>query len=75
MKWIEHNEGDTRNMNVRPRLVAKQINTGKEQGLFAATPPLESLRMLLSATFTVNKPKVLMFNGHKPSVHVRTNGQ
>ena len=50
-------------MNVRSRLVAKQINTGRELGLFAATPPpLEALRMLLSATVTGNKRRVLMFN-------------
>ena len=42
--------------------MAKQINTGKEQGLFAATPPLEALRVLLSATITGNTPKVLMLN-------------
>ena len=35
-------------MNVRSRLeVAKQIDTGKKTGLFAATPLLEALRMLL----------------------------
>ena len=49
-------------MNVRSRLVAMQINKGKEEGLFAATPPLEALRMLLSATVTENKRKALMFN-------------
>ena len=43
-------------------LVAKQINRGKEQGFFPATPPLEALRMLLSATVPGNKLKVLMFN-------------
>ena len=49
-------------MNVRSRLVAKQINTCKEQGLLVATPPLEALRTLLSATVTGNKHKVLLFN-------------
>ena len=49
-------------MNVRTRLAAKQIDTGKEEGLFAATPPFEALQMLLSATVTGNKPKAIMFN-------------
>ena len=50
-------------MNVRSRrVVAKQINTGREQGLFAATPPLEALRLLLSGTVTPDMPKVLMLN-------------
>ena len=49
-------------MNVRSRPVAKQVNTGKEEWLVAATPPLDTLRMLLPATVTGNKPKELMFN-------------
>ena len=52
VKWIDHKRVDRHNMNVRSRLVANQINTGKEQGLFAAT------RMLPSATVVGNKPKV-----------------
>ena len=60
-------------MNVRSRLLAKQINTGKEQGLFAATPPLEALRMLLTATVTGFKPKVLMLNDvRRAKMYVRT---
>ena len=62
VKSVDRNEGDRQHMNVRSRQVAKQINTGKEQGLFAATPPLEALRMLLSAKVTGNKPQVLMLN-------------
>ena len=62
MKWVDHIKGDRQHMNVRSRLVAKQSNTGKEQGLFAATPPLEALRMLLSAAVTGKKSKVSMFN-------------
>ena len=49
-------------MNTRSRLVANQINTGKEEGLVAATPPLEPLRMLLSAATSGNKPKVWMLS-------------
>ena len=63
VKWVDHKQGDRQHMNVRSRLVAKQINTSKEQRLFAAIPPpLEALRMLLSATVTGDKLKVLMFN-------------
>ena len=73
VKWVDHNTGDSHNVNVRLRLVAKHINTGKEEGFFAATPPLEALRMLLSATFTGNKPKTLMFNDTiRAYTHART---
>ena len=50
VKWVDRNTGDRQHMNVRSFLVAEQINTSKEQGLFAAMRPLEALRMLLSAT-------------------------
>ena len=60
-------------MNVSLRLVAEQINTGKRQGLFAATPPLEALRILLSAKVTGNKPKVLVLNDiSRAFLHART---
>ena len=62
VKWVDRNKGDRQHMDVRSRPVAKQINTSKEQGLFAPTPLLEAFRMLLSATVSGNKPKVLMLN-------------
>ena len=40
VRWVDHNKGDRQNVNVRSRLVTKQIKTVKEEGLFAATPPL-----------------------------------
>ena len=73
VKCIDHNKGDRQHMNVRPRLVAKQSDIGKKQGWFAATPPLEALRMLLSATLTGNKPMVLMFiDASRAYMHPRT---
>ena len=60
-------------MNVRSRLVTKQINTSKEQRFFAATPPREGIRMLLSATVAGNKPKVFMINDvSRAYMHART---
>ena len=52
VKWVDRNAGDRQRVNARSRQVAKQINTGKEQGMFASTPPLEALRRQLSATVT-----------------------
>jgi hypothetical protein len=56
-KWIDINKGDADNPDYRSRLVAQEIKTDKREYLFAATPPLEALRMLLSAVMTqeVNK--------------------
>ena len=52
VKWVDRNKGDREHMDGRSRLVAKQINTGMAQGVSAATPLLEALRLLLSATVT-----------------------
>ncbi len=47
-KWIDTNKGDEACPNYRARLVGRELNLSKQEGLFAATPPLESLRMILS---------------------------
>ena len=47
-KWINTNKSDEKNPDYRARLVGKEIQTNQRPDLFAATPPLESLRMILS---------------------------
>ena len=48
MRWVETNKGDDSNPNIRSRLVAREIRTAGQDAIFAPTPPLESLRMVLS---------------------------
>ena len=47
-KWLDVNKGDEDSKNYRARLVGREIAHDKRDDLFAATPPLESLRMILS---------------------------
>ena len=47
-KWIDTNKGDIDEPNYRARLVGREIATHKRDDLFAATPPLESLRYIVS---------------------------
>ena len=47
-KWIDTNKGDLTDPNYRARLVGREIATTKRDDLFAATPPLESLRYIVS---------------------------
>ena len=63
-RWIDINKGDHLQPNYRSRLVAKEFNTGAQEGLFAATPPLEALRMIVSEAATVEgkEEKVIMLN-------------
>ena len=45
VRWVER---DDLNPNIRSRLVAREIRTAGRDVIFAPTPPLESLRMVLS---------------------------
>ena len=47
-RWIDINKGDDLNPNYRSRMMGKEFNDSELDGLFAATPPLEALRLLLS---------------------------
>ena len=47
MKWVGTNKGDDYVENYRPRLVVQEFRHKGEGALFAATPPLESLKALI----------------------------
>lgn len=46
--WVDVNKGDSTKPNYRSRLAAKEFNTGVNPDLYAATPPSECLRLMLS---------------------------
>ena len=52
-RCIDINKGDDENPNYRSRTVGKEFNDSVVDGLFAATPPLEALRLLLSWAATL----------------------
>ena len=62
VRWIDVNKGDSSNMNYRSRRVAWEINTHKRDDLFAATPLLEALKIILSITPSCNRGEVIMTN-------------
>ena len=48
-KWLDINKGDAENPNLRARLVGCELKACEQRDdLFAATPPLESLKAVLS---------------------------
>jgi len=61
-RWVECNKGDAASPNVRSRLVAQEtkrvssIAPEDVAATFAATPPLEALRYLLSLAMTLPPP-------------------
>lgn len=66
-RWIDINKGDKQNPVMRSRLVGKEFNDGADNEMFAATPPLEALRILISEAATVEdggegEEKAMMLN-------------
>ena len=55
LKWIDINKGDATNPNYRSRLVGREYNTHKDNAMYAATPPLEALRLILSFAASVSE--------------------
>ena len=47
-KWLDTNKGDDKVPNYRSRLVGREIKMDRRLDLFSATPPLESLKFLIS---------------------------
>ena len=45
-KWFDINKGDKGKPHIRLRLVGREIANDKIDDLFAATPPLESLKVV-----------------------------
>ena len=54
-RWVDTNKGDSSNPQLRSRYVAKEFRRGVNHDLFAATPPLEALRTLLSMVASVQR--------------------
>ena len=52
-RWIDADKGDEENPNYRARLVGKEFRTGPDDAMFASTPPLEALRLIVSRAATV----------------------
>ena len=67
-RWVDTNKGDRDKPNVRCRLVAQEINRFKCPELFAATPPMEFIRYLISRCASSQwggKPSRIMTNDVK----------
>ena len=59
VRWIDVNNNDVDQPNYRSRLLAIEINTSKREDLFAVTPPLEALNVILSSAASSNKREIL----------------
>ena len=48
VRWLDINKGDEVNKEYRSRLVGQEFKRDKREDLFAATPPLEAKKALMS---------------------------
>ena len=62
VRWVDVNKGDSKNPKYRSRLVAKEFNTGVNPDLYAATPPSECLRIMLSMLASGRKKGICMMH-------------
>ena len=67
-RWIDINKGDDKAPNYRSRMVGKEFNDSVLEGLFAATPPLEALRLLLSHAASYSGPSGISARGSRPTM-------
>ena len=51
-RWVDTNKGDVESPDYRSRLVGREFNVGKDDTLYASTPPLEALRYVVSRAAT-----------------------
>ncbi len=73
-KWVDANKGDMEKPDYRCRSVAKEIEKGEREDLFAAKPPLEAKKILISLWASV-PGACLDFGGVVPSCgHARARG-
>ena len=69
-QWVDVNKGVVRNPEVRCGLVAQEVNTYKEDAFFAATPPLEALRLVLSHVATgTDSRNIMILDAKKAHLH------
>ena len=73
-RWVDCNKGDLRQPDVRSRWVAKDIAFSKSTEFFAATPPLEAMRLILSEAASQGAApgqelKVMLLDAKKAHLH------
>ena len=59
VKWVDINKGDSQNPNYRSRLVAMEFKKDERPEWYAATPPSECLKIILSLMAGDRKKKML----------------
>ena len=75
-RWVDVNKGDSQSPDIRSRLVAKDFAARRDDSFFAATPPLEALRLLLSDMVSKggqgpDETKLMILDAKKAHLHAK----
>ena len=65
VRWVDVNKGDALDVNYRSMLVGREFNIGRDDALYASTPPLEALRLIVSYAATQpsdGERRIIMIN-------------
>ena len=68
-KWVDINKADRTSPDVRSRHVAREIAYHRNDDFYAATPPLEALRLPLSIVASTRGCKVLVMDARKAHLY------
>ena len=52
VRCVDVNKGNAQDVNYRSRLVGREFNVGRDDALYAFTPPLEALSLIVSYAAT-----------------------
>ena len=72
VRWIDINKGDDTLPNYRSRLVAKEFRVDVQPEYFAATPPVECMRLLLSRAASDDTLKVLYLDVSRADFYAKS---
>ena len=65
----DRNKGDSTNPQVRCRYVAREIAFYRDDDFFAATPPLEGLKLMLSLVASDRRKRLMVIDARKAYLH------
>ena len=68
-RWVDTNKGDSTKPDYRARFVGKEFNTGIDPTLFAATPLLEALKLLMAHAASDEKIHIMLSDVKRAYFH------
>jgi hypothetical protein len=68
-RWLDVNKGDSEMPDIRSRYVGKEFATGVDASLYAGTPPLEALKILMGVAASDKRLHVMLSDVKRAYFH------